>query len=570
MSRRLRFAAALFLVWGIVGLSTTRVMADPQTFHIIDINEVYTNADGSKQFIELFAGSAGQTNLAPTWLIALNADGTDTNVVFDFTALFPALDANETILLATAAMADDLGFSPDFIIPANSIFLGNGRVIFEDPPPFPTMVDAVAYGNYTGSNTNFGSPAPALPSDGCRSLVRNIHDYILPKDNAAQWGIASAATPRNNAGQTTTLTCPPVAPVLASIGPRNVNEGQLLAFGVSASDGNGDPLTLAAESLPAGAVFTDNGNGTGNFSWTPGFTQSGAPVVRFIVSDGALADSELVTITVNEVTDPPVARDSAVAAQEDTPLGVTLQAFDPDGDPIPRTVASGPFHGSLQVINANAGTYTYAPAQDYFGPDSVRFTVNDGFATSNTGTLRIDVAAVNDPPVAADANFNAIKNTLAHVPALPVIDVDDVAFTVAFDLGPFHGTVSNFNAANGSFDYTPDLDYVGPDSIRYHADDGDGPGNTATIRINVAEGCDCSCHADPVCDQVPNIQDVVSVVNIAFRGGADTVDPQCTHIGRADLNCDCVVSVLDVVSMVNHAFRGDASPFCDACASPCP
>jgi len=82
--------------------------------------------------------------------------------------------------------------------------------------------------------------------------------------------------------------------------------------------------------------------------------------------------------------------------------------------------------------------------------------------------------------------------------------------------------------------------------------------------------CSCPCHADPVCDGYATVSDVVSVVNVAFRNGTDTVDPICTHKGRTDVDCDCVVTVQDVVIMVNHAFRNNTNPFCDPCTLPCP
>ncbi|MDY6959909.1 MAG: hypothetical protein SVK08_12230, partial [Halobacteriota archaeon] len=50
---------------------------------------------------------------------------------------------------------------------------------------------------------------------------------------------------------------------------------------------------------------TDNGDGTGDFSWTPGFGQSGSYPVTFTASDGSLTDDEEITISVNEPTATP-------------------------------------------------------------------------------------------------------------------------------------------------------------------------------------------------------------------------------------------------------------------------
>lgn len=573
MSRCFRLLRTSLLALALLTARTQPAAADPQAFHIVDINEVYSNADGTRQFVELISGSIGQNQLAATWLIALNSDGTDTNIVFDFTAAFlPGFNTNETILLATAGLQSDLGITADFTIPDNSLFLGSGRVIFEDPPPFPQMVDAVAYGAYTGSNTNFGSPTAALPSNGCASLRRNTQDFTLPKDNALQWGIAANATPRAHDGSTATITCPPIAPVLAAIGGQATDETLLLTFGVNASDGNGDIITLSAENLPAGANFINHGNGTGTFTWTPTCLQSGSYVgVLFIASDGGLADSESVTITVNELSDPAVARDSVAIAVEDVALSANLQGFDPDNDPVTYTIISGPLFGQATGLNPLTGAFTYQGNLNQFSgpPDLIMFTITDNNCAADTGRWDVTITPVNDAPVADDHSDGTTPNTLLAVGQIPASDVDNGSLSFSHIDGPFHGSVSNLDAADGSFDYLPDLDYEGGDTVIYVVSDGD-LADTARVFITIESGCFCNCHADPVCDATTNVQDVVSVLNVAFRGGADTVDPQCSHVGRADLNCDCVVSVVDVVNIVNHAFRGDATPFCNPCSTPCP
>jgi PKD repeat protein len=86
-------------------------------------------------------------------------------------------------------------------------------------------------------------------------------------------------------------------PVLDPIGARSTDEGVLLTFTVSAVDPDGDPLSFAASTLPAGAGFDTV---TETFTWTPGWDQAGTYEVTFTVSDGDLTDSEEVTITVTE------------------------------------------------------------------------------------------------------------------------------------------------------------------------------------------------------------------------------------------------------------------------------
>lgn len=91
-------------------------------------------------------------------------------------------------------------------------------------------------------------------------------------------------------------------PTLAFIGPKSVAIGQNLGFNVSASDPETPAPQLSAAGLPPNASFNDNLNGTGSFSFTPAAGQVGQYPVVFIASDGALMDSESVTITVTDPT----------------------------------------------------------------------------------------------------------------------------------------------------------------------------------------------------------------------------------------------------------------------------
>lgn len=85
--------------------------------------------------------------------------------------------------------------------------------------------------------------------------------------------------------------------------------------------------------------------------------------------------------------------------------------------------------------------------------------------------------------------------------------------------------------------------------------------------------CDCACQGDPVCDGFSNVQDVVAVVNRAFRGDPATIDSACPFgppatDGTTDVNCSGATDVVDVVMMVDVAFRGaDAAvKICKPCA----
>src|SRR3972149_10399833 len=124
----------------LVAVAGVEVLGDPQIFEI-RISEVFTNSDGTMQFVELWATAEFQGNLGPMQLQARNADGTFRNVILDFVDSVPAWHQNHALLLATQKVADTLGFAPDFQIAEGSIPLPDGRVVMMTDAG--TIVDAV-------------------------------------------------------------------------------------------------------------------------------------------------------------------------------------------------------------------------------------------------------------------------------------------------------------------------------------------------------------------------------------------------------------------------------------------
>ena len=88
---------------------------------------------------------------------------------------------------------------------------------------------------------------------------------------------------------------------------------------------------------------------------------------------------------------PPVSPDQNVVAYYELPAWLTLQATDLDEDPLTFAIVTPPIHGSLSDFDPAAGTVRYTPDAGYHGPDSFTFTVNDGYVTSDSGTVNIDV-----------------------------------------------------------------------------------------------------------------------------------------------------------------------------------
>ncbi|MEZ0356001.1 Ig-like domain-containing protein [Mycobacterium sp. SA01] len=97
------------------------------------------------------------------------------------------------------------------------------------------------------------------------------------------------------------------------------------------------------------------------------------------------------------------------AVTENTQLtgNVLTNDTDADGDTLSVTVAQAPSHGSL-ALNSD-GSFTYTPAENYYGADTFSYTVADGHGGTAVGTTSITVNA--HPPVIDQTQPYSIDET---------------------------------------------------------------------------------------------------------------------------------------------------------------
>ncbi len=167
----------------------------------------------------------------------------------------------------------------------------------------------------------------------------------------------------------------------------------------------------------------------------------------------------------------------------------------------------------------------YTPDPDYHGPASFAYEVSDGVA-SDTGTVTITVAAVNDVPVAADDAYATDEDALLSVAAPGVLgndsDVDVDPLTAAVVTGPSNGTLTLL--ADGSFTYDPDPDRNGTDSFTYYASDG-ALADTATVTITVNPVNDTPVAAD---DSATTDEDTAVSIDLLANDSAGPPDEDPT------------------------------------------
>ena len=133
------------------------------------------------------------------------------------------------------------------------------------------------------------------------------------------------------------------------------------------------------------------------------------------------------------------------------------------------------------MVNPN-GSYTYTPNPDFNGTDSFTFTANDGAAGFDIATVTLTVNPVNDAPVAQDGSASGAEDTPISGTVVAT-DVDGPTLTYALGVQAAHGTV--VVNTNGSYTYTPNLNFNGSDSFTFTANDGAGGSDTATVTLTV-------------------------------------------------------------------------------------
>ena len=275
---------------------------------------------------------------------------------------------------------------------------------------------------------------------------------------------------------TVSITITPVndAPVAAN-GSAETAEDTQAAGQVSTSDVDGDSLTYSLVDGPAHGTVVVNPDGS--FTYSPAANFNGTDSFTYKANDGTV-DSNIATvsITVTPVNDSPVAADGSVAKDEDSSASGQASASDVDGDTLTYTMVEGPAHGTL-VLNTD-GSFSYTPESNYNGADSFTFKANDGSVDSNVATFAITVTSVNDVPTASDILMSFGEDTPING-QVSANDVDGDALTYSLVSDPVHGTLT-FNA-DGSFSYSPDLNFNGTDSFTFKANDGNVDSNVGTV-----------------------------------------------------------------------------------------
>lgn len=325
-----------------------------------------------------FIGFVDNVSVSKTWIVEV-ADASQTLSLITITPATQTVARNQPFTLSIP------------ITPATPITGAQFNLLYDGSMATVTSVTEGNLLNQNGATTLFSSGT----INNAAGAVTNVYGSILSETNVSSQG--SMATISITAGSNTgylnidlsnvtisdansvaapyTLTNAIVlidtAPVLGSIGAKDVDKDSELTLSTGASDVDGDSLTYSAGNLPAGASFN---TATGAFSWTP--AAAGTYVVTFEVTDGYISDSEAVTITVNDGNNAPVITtfvpSNSLSFDETDLITIGIIASDADGDALSYTIKID------GVTQSTSSSYVWETDYSSAGIHTIDITVSDG------------------------------------------------------------------------------------------------------------------------------------------------------------------------------------------------
>ena len=300
----------------------------------------------------------------------------------------------------------------------------------------------------------------------------NIHVAPPPGTAATNYGASVTATANGQASTRnfaiTVTAGANQAPVLAQPADMTVNEGATADQILNATDPDGNPLSFSLASGPSFASVTTTsagtGTATGNIHLAPGSSDAGTYAATVRASDGSLTSDRTLTITVNDVTAnqaPTLTQPTDMTVDEGDTANQTLNATDPDGNPITFSLVSGPTFATVTTTTPGTGTATgnirlqpgYLDAGTYSA--TVRASDNGTPALTDDKTFTITVNNTNRPPVLSQPDNMTVAENATADQIITGFDFDPEPLTFSKVSGPTFMTVTTTAPDSGNIHLAP-------------------------------------------------------------------------------------------------------------------
>jgi len=305
-------------------------------------------------------------------------------------------------------------------------------------------------------------------------------------DEATTTTTTGVSTTTVESSSTTTTTIQQNRPPAAADDFETVSEGSSVLIMVLANDTDPDSDDLRVEMVR----FPENGDVTlgsdGAITYRHNGSESGEDLFTYLISDGQASDEATVNIDVSPVNDPPLAVDDQGTVNEGGQVRIAVLAndIDPENDTLTIVDASGPAHGSVEIVGEML-LYGHDDSATTF--DSFEYTVDDGNGGTASAQVTIEINPVNAAPIANPGSWQVGCNSTVTVTLTGSdADGDPLEFTIID--GPEFGTlgaIEQISDAEATVDYTAGS--AGSDDVFvFQVDDGRA---TDSARIEIDGYC---------------------------------------------------------------------------------
>lgn len=277
------------------------------------------------------------------------------------------------------------------------------------------------------------------------------------------------------------------APSFAVQSAQNGKENSELQFSLTADDPDREDngkLRYSADNLPTGAALSENGQ----FSWTPGFDQSGDYTLNITVQDsyGATAGTT-VPVSIAHVNRAPVLSEARFNFTEDADGRIALPpGNDPDQEDSGVLTYKVNNLPDGATFDANSREVSWRPDFDQSGSYQISYSASDGNLETRQ-TITLQVANVNRSPQINNPGNQSVKEgeTLRFKVSASDPDKEDrnnLQFSV--NNAPSRAV---FNSGNGEFTWTPDNTQQGSYTIAFTVTDKEGLTDNVSVTVDVED-----------------------------------------------------------------------------------
>ncbi len=389
-------------------------------------------------------------------------------------------DASQTTINVASNDSDDDTLTADLALTAASVTSG----------------DSSGTVSYSGGNVLY---TPSADFTGTTVISYTVADtHATPA--TATGTLTVTVTAVNDAPTSTSTVSSPATYVATEDSSTDID----MSAYVSDPSDTGDSVVISSVTYTGTGSVSITGNDL-IISYVPGDNFNGDDDIYFSATDNNGGTvSGLITVSVTSVTEAPVAVADAATVDEDSTsnlIDVKLNDTD-DDDSYADLVISAPVVTSTTAlgttttsgnVSVSGQKLSYVPATDFYGSETIDYTLTDTHGLNSTGTLTVTVSNTNDGPTGVADTATTSANTAVTIAVLANdTDVESDTLSISW-VGPATNGITSISGT--TIIYTPNQDFSGTDSFYYKTQD---PANEeslqtlVTVTVSTANVGSCS------------------------------------------------------------------------------